>query len=416
MFLISKIKLCALVWLVYIAIILINTIPVIAQEACIPCNNIPPICPSCPEGSKCILPIRTCFECPKPRCSKVSSEASPDNDKNKNLLPVVIGGILGIGFFAALGYGCFVWRRRTLNERGVKLDSNEEMNSVNSVNGENVNVIPIAYIPSTPITSKPEPTYPRLRGSNISCGTTPLASNLGDERLIDITDEDDNVGTILQATKTAPTATLMTATRAKPALFRININTIKQTANIDKGSMRNENSNPNTPKTPMTSNTFLNAPNAPSISSVPCSPISDCQIRFGCDSDTEQIMPRIDIERSSVVSFRVTNQNSKSQHLNSPLLDPIEGRQSFGLFGSDEVYSKDPSSPQLQRGSIISSSSSNGRSTMASDDGDGEIMIFWGGNAPPFVNVTGGCQNQVKKPENCVDSTQNEEIKIKESI
>lgn len=348
-----------------------------------------------------------------------------NNQGNKILLPAVIGGILGVGFLTAIGYVTFVRRRRARNNRGIKLDSNDEMTSLN---GENV--IPIAYIPSTtpttPTTPIPEPSYLRIRVSNVSAGTTPLASplprNLRDEQLIDITDDDDtapDIGTILQATKTSPaasTATLVTATRAKPALVRLN--TIKQSTNKEMSSAqstRSENSIPSTPKTPM-KNTFLYAP---SISSVPSSPTS---IRIGSDSDTEQMMPHIDIERPSAESFRVTNpnQNTTSQNLNSAALDPIEGRQSFGLFGSDEVYSNDPSSPQLHRESIISSSSSNGRSTMFSDDGDGEIMIFWGGNTPSFVNVTGGeGQIQVKELGNNVDSTkkdQNEEIKTKESI
>ncbi|RIA90592.1 hypothetical protein C1645_737731 [Glomus cerebriforme] len=445
-----KIQFCMLVWLVCIIVILINTAPVTAQdtkkpktsssslapsapaETCISCDDVPMTCPSCPDGSKCIISLRSCFECPKPRCSKPSSDivdngGDNNNKGNKVLLPAVIGGILGVGFLTAIGYGSFVWKRRARNERGVKLDNNDEMTSLN---GENV--IPIAYIPSTipstPTTPKPEPTYLRLRVSNMSAGTTPLASplprNLSDEQLIDIVDDDDtatDVGTILQATKSAPTpttATLMTATRAKPALVRLN--TIKQATNKDISSTqstRSENSIPNSPKTPITSNTFLNAP---SISSVPSSPTSNVSIRIGGDSDTEQMMPHIDIERPSAESSRIINQNTSSQNLNlnSPALDPIGGRQSFGLFGSDEVYSNDPKSPQLQRESIISSSSSNGRSTMFSDDGDGEIMIFWGGNTPPFV-TEGGDQIQIKEPENHVDSTdkdQNEEIKTKESI
>jgi len=260
MYSIPKIKLPMLVWLVCIAIILINTAPVIAQdgkasktgsptpsETCVSCDDVPITCPSCPEGTKCILPIRSCSECPTPRCDRSQDALLDVNDNNKKkkdqgnkiLLPAVIGGILGVGFLAAIGYGSFAWRRRTQNERGIKLDGNDEMISLNSsINGENV--IPIAYIPSTtpttPTTPKPEPTYPRLRISNISCGTTPLASplpcNLGDGQLIDIADHDDiasDVGTILQATKTAPTtttATLITATRAKPALVRLN--TIKK--------------------------------------------------------------------------------------------------------------------------------------------------------------------------------------------
>ncbi|CAB5198819.1 uncharacterized protein OCT59_029278 [Rhizophagus irregularis] len=432
MFSISKIKLYMLVWLVCITIIFINITPVTAQEnkgssSCIPCDVVP-TCPPCGKDSKCTLSLRTCFQCPQASCSKSSSDLVDNNNNsnnqgNKILLPAVIGGILGVGFLTAIGYVSFVRRRKARNNRGIKLDSNEEMTSLN---GENV--IPIAYIPSTtpttPTTPIPEPSYLRIRVSNVSAGTTPLASplprNLLDEQLIDITDDDDtapDIGTILQATKTSPaasTATLVTATRAKPALVRLN--TIKQATNKEMSSTqstRSENSIPSTPKTPM-KNTFLYAP---SISSVPSSPTS---LRIGGDSDTEQMMPHIDIERPSAESFRVTNPNqnttSQNQNLNSAALDPIEGRQSFGLFGSDEVYSNDPSSPQLHRESIISSSSSNGRSTMFSDDGDGEIMIFWGGNTPSFVNVAGG---EVKEPGNNVDSTkkgQNEEIKTKESI
>jgi hypothetical protein len=334
-------------------------------------------------------------------------------------LPAVIGGILGVGFLTVVVYIFFVRSRRARNSRGIKLDSNDEMTSLN---GENV--IPIAYIPSTtpttPTTPIPEPSYLRIRVSNVSAGTTPLASplprNLRDEQLIDITD-DDTAGTILQATKTSPaasTATLVTATRAKPALVRLNTIKSSNKETSSSQSTRSEISTPSTPKSPLNSSTFLNAP---SISSVPGSPTS---IRI--DSDTEQMMPHIDIdiERPSAESFRVTNSNrnttSENQNLSSATLDPIEGRQSFGLFGSDEVYSIDPSSPQLHRESI----SSNGRSTMFSDDGDGEIMIFWGGNTPSFVNATGGGgQIQVKDTENNVGSTkkdQNEEIKTKESI
>uniref|UniRef100_A0A1D1XI92 Protein OPY2 n=1 Tax=Anthurium amnicola TaxID=1678845 RepID=A0A1D1XI92_9ARAE len=445
MFSMSKIKLCMLVWLVCIAVMLINIVPVTAQDttkkqtstetksssgSCISCDDASINCPECADGLKCVLTLRTCFECPKPSCVKSSPPSNiEDNnnntkDNNKILLPVVIGGILGVGFLTAIGYASFVWKRKAQNERGVKLDSSSD--EMISLNGENV--IPIAYIPpTTPTTPTPEPTYLRLRVSNVSAGTTPLSSPLprsfNDEQLIDIADDDDTAGTILQATKTAPsasTATLVTATRAKPALVRLN--TIKHSTSKDVSttqSMKSENSIPNTPKTPITSNTFLNAP---SISSGPSSPTSNFSIRIECDSDTEQIMPHIDIERPSAESFRVTNQNttSQNQNLNSSTLDPIEGRQSFGLFGSDEVYSNDPLSPQLHRESIVSSSSSNGRSTMFSDDGDGEIMIFWGGNTPSFATVAGGgCQTQVKEPENHVDSSvkdQNEETKTKESI
>jgi hypothetical protein len=43
-----------------------------------------------------------------------------------------------------------------------------------------------------------------------------------------------------------------------------------------------------------------------------------------------------------------------------------------------------PTTPQVLRESIVSATSSNGRSTMLSDEGDGEIMIFWGGDNPTF--------------------------------
>ncbi|CAI2177302.1 437_t:CDS:2 [Funneliformis geosporum] len=422
--------------LMWIAVIFINITPITAQgpspnknstEKCIPCNKIEIKCPTCPEGEKCILTLRSCSECQKAKCVKLSPIELQDNDNkngdkngNQTLLPAVIGGILGVGLLTAMGYGYFVWRRRTRNVRGVKLNNNEEMVSI-----EGVNVIPIAYIPSTnpstPTTPKPRPSYPRLRASHVSCGTSPLASpipfNLNDEPLIDITDDDDlvsDVGTILQATKTAPTATLMTATRAKPALVRLN--NVKS-PNIDTSlaqSMRNGYSIPNTPKTPMTDNTFLSAP---LLSSVPSSPTSNFSRD---DSETEQIMPRIDIERASAESARVASQKSTPRHLNSSSLDPVEGRQSFGLFGSSEVYSNDSSPPQLQRESILSSTSSNGRSTLFSDDGDGEITIFWGGNEPPFVITAGEVgQIQVQEPKNHVDSVdkdQNEKTKTNESI
>ncbi|CAG8538462.1 7222_t:CDS:2 [Funneliformis mosseae] len=429
-FSISQIQLNMLIGLVWIAVIFINIPHITAQKTetspnnnssdkCIPCNKIEIKCPTCPEGEKCILTLRSCSECQKAKCVKLSSNELQVNDNNnedkngnKTLLPAVIGGILGVGLLTAIGYGYFALKRRTRNDRGVKLDNNEEMISID---GENV--IPIAYIPSTnpstPTTPKPKPTFPRLRASHVSCGTSPLASpipfNLNDESLIDVTEDDDlvsDVGTILQATKTAPTATLMTATRAKPALVRLNTVRLPNTDTSSAQTARHGNSIPNTPKSPMNDNTYLSAP---SLSSVPSSPTSNFS-RY--DSETEQIMPCIDIERASAESTRDASQRSTSQHLNS--------RHSFGLFGSSEVYSNDSSPPQLQRESILSSTSSNGRSTLFSDDGDGEITIFWGGNEPPFVIATGeGGQIQVQEPKDHVDSTdkyQNEETITKETI
>ncbi|CAG8789454.1 13676_t:CDS:1, partial [Cetraspora pellucida] len=127
----------------------------------------------------------------------------------------------------------------------------------------------------------------------------------------------------------------------------------------------------------------------------------------GTDAGSNNILPSIDIERPSTESTRPQIQEiSQQHHLTSPSQDQIEGRQSFGLFGSDEVYSNDPKSPELQRESVVSSTSTNARSTMLSDEG--EIMIFWGGDEPPFSTVT-----RNKSSENKADAEKNSEVEIK---
>jgi len=77
---------------------------------------------------------------------------------------------------------------------------------------------------------------------------------------------------------------------------------------------------------------------APSISSIPSSLTSNFSIRIGGD-------PESDVERASAGLSCVTSQNSASQHLNSPFLRPTI----IWLFGSNEVYSNDLSSPHLHR-------------------------------------------------------------------
>ncbi|CAG8645070.1 2204_t:CDS:1, partial [Acaulospora morrowiae] len=290
--------------------------------------------------------------------------------------------------FACLGY--IMFQRNSRKNKGTRL---EETTSINSEN-----VIPIAYIPpNTPKT--PENIYQE--------------ANASQNTLIDITDDTScEVGTILQATKTSPvtttanTATVVTATRVKPALVRINtIKSVNTTANSIRSGI-------STSPDPLSVD--KSSLNTPSVLSVQNSP-ETTSIIVGNDNTMNEV-PRIDIERSSGESSRPSTRAAPSsrQHLNSPFLDPIEGRQSFGLFGSDEVYNTDPTTPQLQRESTVSSNSTNGRSTMFSDEGDGEITIFWGGNDEPFMPTAGTKEKEInpkiEDPNKNVTNTKEENI------
>ncbi|CAG8791309.1 5551_t:CDS:2, partial [Gigaspora rosea] len=197
--------------------------------------------------------------------------------------------------------------------KGIKLDSNEEVSSMYAEN-----VIPIAYIPPT----IPQDAHNQMRTSVVSAGTTPLSSPIPtSETLIDFVEDDDPISEV-DSSKSSSQSTY-------------------------SGS-----SNPNTPKTVKS---FLSTP------STPGSPT-----KSGTDTGSNNILPTIDIERPSTESSRPHIQEISQQHyLSSPSQDQIEGRQSFGLFGSDEVYSKDPKSPELQRESVVSSTT---RSTMLSDE------------------------------------------------
>ncbi|CAG8588851.1 4780_t:CDS:2 [Diversispora eburnea] len=377
----TKIKLWILFSILYVVIATICINPVKAQDN--------PKCPSCAANQRCVFTLRTCHQCPQAICEdndKLQPTDLTQNNKNNDnkLLPGIIGGVVGGIILIAIGCGYFWYRRINRGKRGMKL---KEMTSVDSEN-----VIPIAYIP------------PTTRYSYSSGGTSPLGSPLPKNySLIDL--DEDTTGTILHATKSTPvttaaaTATLVTATRVKPSLVHSkdsstsSINTPLNTPPLNTPPL-------NTPplNTPLTNKSLKNMPSVSSLSD---------KIITGSDNKVNELIPRIDIERpSGELSHSINQQKaspqespsspkqqqqlsqlsplslsspnsppSPSQHLNS--MDPIEGRQSFGLFGSDEVTI---SPPQLQRESVMSSTSTNGRSTMFSDEGDGEIMIFWGGN------------------------------------
>ncbi|CAG8714147.1 5796_t:CDS:2 [Dentiscutata erythropus] len=313
------------------------------EPNCVVCTDVPK-CPSCPSGSTCVLTVRTCNQCPQAFCNSTISTPSPNEDNgNSKIIPGVICGILGLIVLVAAGY--FLYKRK-YQSKGIKLDNNEEVSSMYAEN-----VIPIAYIPPT----TPQDAHNRMRSSVVSAGTTPLSSpipkNSTFETLIDFVEDDDpisEVGTILQATKTAPTTTVITATRAKPAIVQLNI--IKSNGNSSeppKSASQSTYSGTSNPNTPKTVNSFLSTP---STASSPGSPT-----KSGTDTGSNSILPTIDIERPSTESSRPQIQEiSQQQNLSSPQQDQIEGRQSFGLFGSDEVYGKEPKTPELQRESVMS--------------------------------------------------------------
>ncbi|CAG8704475.1 13338_t:CDS:1, partial [Racocetra fulgida] len=332
------------------------------------------------------------------------STPSPNVDNgNSKIIPGVICGILGLMVLAAAGY--FLYKRK-YQSKGIKLDNSEEVSSAYTEND-----IPILYIPPS-ITS--QDAHSRMRTSIVSAGTTPLSSplpkNSTSETLINFVEDDDpssEVGTILQATKTIPTTTVITATRAKPAIVQLNlIKSNGSSSDSSKSSSQSTYSGTSGPNTPKTAKSFLSTP---SVASAPGSPTKP-----GTDTGSNNILPSIDIERPSTESTRPQTQEiSQQHHLTSPSQESqeqIEGRQSFGLFGSDEVYSKDPKSPELQRESVVSSTSTNARSTMLSDEG--EIMIFWGGDEPPFSTViqNKNCENS---SENKADAEKNSEVETK---
>nr|CAG8632639.1 4891_t:CDS:2 [Entrophospora candida] len=402
----------------------------IPSSTCVVCNEVAKCTTECKSDEKCITTTRTCKACPVARCEPLSSNSlqgggnNNASSGNSGLVPAVVGSIVGVAILAISGYGYFVLKKRSKlkvgSDRG--LDNSATFDEKDTIT-DSENVIPIAYIPtSSPIITPLSPTSPSLSDSqsyrHSSAGTTPLASPLPNrkfmsgEQILDINDgiddcdhfrESNDVGTILQATKTLATgsnatfttstaATLMTATRVKPALVRIN--TIKSKGLNDSSTslplIKNESSSQassirsgsTTPKTPLTCNSFLSSVN----SLIPSGPSSPSK---SINNGSEMVIPQIDIERSSTESSRTNISNISSNSLNTTCLDPIEGRQSFGLFGSDEVYDDTgPTTPQvLHRESILSATSSNGRSTMLSDEGDGEIMIFWGGDNPTFVDT-----------------------------
>ncbi|CAG8614905.1 9036_t:CDS:2 [Ambispora gerdemannii] len=446
----SKLRRWALIGLVCL-LFLINILAGRTEAAgstCVVCGA-PPPCPQCSQGKICVLDLQTCTSCPTPRCGDIKvgvsnnsfdkSNENSGSNSNAKLIPAVIGGLLGAGLLAAAVFGYMRYKRR--RDRGLFFSSTCEKLDGSS---DSENVIPIAYIPpvtpTTPTTPRPEPAHARSRLSYLSVGTTPLVTPLAsplprtysNEKMVSLSEDDDafsEVGTVLQATKATPASgtTVVTATRAKPALVRLN--TVKSNSHSELRSQAG-NHLASTPATPKTGNTLLSV-HSSNKSSAPSSPTTFHSISINGNDDEDDLLgdeyfdnndddtitmsrnstillPQIDVERSSLessntVSRTINNNHSEntiSSNLVSPFLDPFEGRQSFGLFGSDEVDSSGGAtistasivgsgggtSPHLlERESMISSASSNPRSTMMSDEGDGEIMIFWGGEVPNFL-------------------------------
>ncbi|CAG8594674.1 596_t:CDS:2 [Scutellospora calospora] len=335
-FLLSKINPWVLIGIICITITLID-VPLVTADLnstsdssdsdCVVCTDVPK-CPSCPSGTTCVLTVRTCKKCPVASCNSTVSPSNSNGDNGSSkLIPAVICGVLALIVLAVAIY--FLYKRKS-KSKGIKLDNGEEVSSMYSEN-----VIPIAYIPP------PQDTYSRTRMSIVSAGTTPLGSplhkNTTSETLIDFIEDDDAISEV--DTKSSSQSTY------------------------------NGSSDPNTPKT---AKSFLTTPSTAS------SPGSPTKSSIDTESNND-VLPSIDIERPSTESSRPQlKELSQQHHLDSPSQDQIEGRQSFGLFGGDEVYSKEPKSPELLRESVISSTSTNARSTMLSDEG--EIMIFWGGD------------------------------------
>jgi len=191
-----------------------------------------------------------------------------------------------------------------------------------------------------------------------------------DPMIEDDTASDAGGATIVNATKTAAaTATVVTATRAKPTLMRIN--TIKKI-----GSQSDLESTPTSRSAGVNSDT----------------PESSPQLE---NPFTPTLPPRIDIDlaRTSAESRRPSDAfvpgdpsspTIDSHNLQAVDLVDSDGRQSFGLFGSDEV----DSSGAVRESGLMT----NSRNTMMSETsvgGDGEIMIFWGGSDADPASMPG---------------------------
>ncbi|CAG8573568.1 9101_t:CDS:2 [Paraglomus brasilianum] len=357
------------------------------------------------EDQVCASGFTTCSQCPQPRCvsKNTVSSLSPDvgvpttqksGNSNAKLIPAVIGSVFGIAVLAAAMFGYTRFRKQRGMGAGLfgtskctRLDDSSTKEW--SMTSLSANVIPIAYIPppSTPVTpTTPEAVHSRQRTSSVSIGTTPLASPLprpystaSDNPFA--SNEDEEVGTIVQATRgTSPlpgaataTATVVTATRAKPALVRLNTIKNNNGSATDLRSLRSAYSGgasiPVTPQTPLTANSLL------SVHSTTSSNHSSYH------GDYSELDFPLQADGNVTVDGGFTGD---SDRYGSPFVDRPSTTYDNGL-----MLSGNTTSLQLQRESMLSSVSSDPRSTFMSDmTSDGEIMIFWGGNNMPGMGAT----------------------------
>jgi len=409
------------------------------------CKQCPPItCPPCSQDQVCVGGFSTCTQCAEPRCENKKTvsnlspsvgASNPEKPKNDNakLIPAVIGSVFGIAVLAAAMFGYARFRKQRGmgdglfgNSKCTRLDDSSTKEW--SMTSLSANVIPIAYMPppTTPVTptTPPEAVHQRMRASSVSIGTTPLSSPLprpystaSDNPFFSNEDEDE-VGTIVQATRgTSPlpgtatataTATVITATRAKPALVRLNTIKSNNGSTTDLRSLQSAHSGgasiPLTPNTPLTANSLL------SVHSTTSSNLSSYHGEYsGLDfplpadgsmtvsSQTDELSKQrnknnnlnTDNYNNNDDNNRDSGFNGDSDRYSSPLVDSMDRPST--TYDNGLMLSGNTTSLQLQRESMLSSVSSDPRSTFMSDmtrDGDGEIMIFWGGNNLPALGVS----------------------------
>ncbi|CAG8505652.1 539_t:CDS:2 [Paraglomus occultum] len=374
----------------------------------------------------CVAGFTTCTQCAQPRCQskKTVSSISPDvgssnpqkpDNSNAKLIPAVIGSVFGIAVLAAAMFGYAKFRKQRGmgaglfgNSKCTRLD--DDSTKEWSMTSLSANVIPIAYMPppTTPVTptTPPEAVHQRMRASSVSIGTTPLASPLprpystaSDNPFA--SNEDEEVGTIVQATRgisplpgtatTTATATVVTATRAKPALVRLNTIKSNNGSATDLRSLRSAYSGgasvPLTPNTPLTANSLLSVHSTTSThySELDFSLQSDGNLTVSSQTD------ELNKQRNNLNYNNDDNNNRVSgfnDRYSSPFVDSVDTPSA--TYDNGLMSPGNTTSLQLQRESMLSSVSSDPRSTFMSDmtrDGDGEIMIFWGGNNQPGTDV-----------------------------
>jgi len=320
--------------------------------------------------------------------------------------------VFGIAVLAAAMFGYAKFRKQRGmgaglfgNSKCTRLD--DDSTKEWSMTSLSANVIPIAYMPppTTPVTptTPPEAVHQRMRASSISIGTTPLASPLprpystaSDNPFA--SNEDDEIGTIVQATRgTSPlpgtatgtaTATVVTATRAKPALVRLNTLKSNNGSATDLRSLRSAYSGgasiPLTPNTPLTANSLLSVHSTTSSNHY-----SELDFPLQADGNLTVLSQTDELsnQRNNLNANNYDNNDNNNRdsgfndRYSSPFVDSADKPST--TYDNGLMLPANTTSLQLQRESMLSSVSSDPRSTFMSDmtrDGDGEIMIFWGGN------------------------------------